>query len=259
MFLWRRNLLFTVLSPSLPGSIFKGFQEADINFRPSYKFDIGKDSYDTTSKQRTPSYTVRDDFRAACWKGRSASHLPPKGILTCEKKLPSTVGLHKIQSCWDLLLKGNRASGNWFGRKDCWISEHRESLAQAANLIFLALHPVPVHSPLCSELGTELLLGSDTHFFMNVSLSETLNFTKWSVINEWICLMNQCFFPGWMCKGSYHQSPLSLPPRIELYTAVGTEMTSMLSSTHLVLWSKLQTIGLYLPCFVWKWGLAETS
>lgn len=42
----------------MPGSIFKGFQEPDIHFLPSYKFDIGKDSYDTTSKQRTPSYTV---------------------------------------------------------------------------------------------------------------------------------------------------------------------------------------------------------
>ena len=41
-----------------PGSIFKGFQEPDIRFLPSYKFDVGKDSYDTTSKQRTPSYTV---------------------------------------------------------------------------------------------------------------------------------------------------------------------------------------------------------
>lgn len=46
------------------GSIFKGFQEADIHFRPSYKFDIGKDSYDTTSKQRTPSYTDRVVFRS---------------------------------------------------------------------------------------------------------------------------------------------------------------------------------------------------
>ncbi|NWU67610.1 INP5E phosphatase, partial [Pterocles burchelli] len=46
------------------GSIFKGFQEADIHFRPSYKFDIGKDSYDTTSKQRTPSYTDRVVYRS---------------------------------------------------------------------------------------------------------------------------------------------------------------------------------------------------
>ncbi|XP_071622051.1 phosphatidylinositol polyphosphate 5-phosphatase type IV [Heliangelus exortis] len=46
------------------GSIFKGFQEADIHFRPSYKFDIGKDSYDSTSKQRTPSYTDRVVYRS---------------------------------------------------------------------------------------------------------------------------------------------------------------------------------------------------
>ncbi|KFV76157.1 72 kDa inositol polyphosphate 5-phosphatase, partial [Struthio camelus australis] len=46
------------------GSIFKGFQEADIHFYPSYKFDIGKDSYDTTSKQRTPSYTDRVVYRS---------------------------------------------------------------------------------------------------------------------------------------------------------------------------------------------------
>ncbi|KAK2506963.1 hypothetical protein MC885_006558 [Smutsia gigantea] len=46
------------------GSIFKGFQEPDIHFLPSYKFDIGKDSYDSTSKQRTPSYTDRIMYRS---------------------------------------------------------------------------------------------------------------------------------------------------------------------------------------------------
>uniref|UniRef100_A0A2K6BQY6 Phosphatidylinositol polyphosphate 5-phosphatase type IV n=1 Tax=Macaca nemestrina TaxID=9545 RepID=A0A2K6BQY6_MACNE len=46
------------------GSIFKGFQEPDIHFLPSYKFDIGKDTYDSTSKQRTPSYTDRVLYRS---------------------------------------------------------------------------------------------------------------------------------------------------------------------------------------------------
>uniref|UniRef100_A0A4W5L9P3 Phosphatidylinositol polyphosphate 5-phosphatase type IV n=1 Tax=Hucho hucho TaxID=62062 RepID=A0A4W5L9P3_9TELE len=45
------------------GSIFKGFQEALIQFLPTYKFDVGCDVYDTTSKQRTPSYTDRILFR----------------------------------------------------------------------------------------------------------------------------------------------------------------------------------------------------
>ncbi|XP_025917936.1 72 kDa inositol polyphosphate 5-phosphatase isoform X2 [Apteryx rowi] len=53
-----------LISEMSRGSIFKGFQEADIHFCPSYKFDIGKDSYDTTSKQRTPSYTDRVVYRS---------------------------------------------------------------------------------------------------------------------------------------------------------------------------------------------------
>lgn len=59
----------------VPGSIFKGFQEPDIHFLPSYKFDVGKDSYDTTSKQRTPSYTVS---RPQGWGSVGAG--PPGGL-----------------------------------------------------------------------------------------------------------------------------------------------------------------------------------
>ncbi|XP_054945589.1 phosphatidylinositol polyphosphate 5-phosphatase type IV isoform X1 [Physeter macrocephalus] len=59
------------------GSIFKGFQEPDIHFLPSYKFDVGKDSYDTTSKQRTPSYTVS---RPQGWGSVGAG--PPGGAST---------------------------------------------------------------------------------------------------------------------------------------------------------------------------------
>ncbi|XP_004640589.1 72 kDa inositol polyphosphate 5-phosphatase [Octodon degus] len=46
------------------GSVFRGFQEPDIVFLPSYKFDLGKDTYDSTSKQRTPSYTDRVLYRS---------------------------------------------------------------------------------------------------------------------------------------------------------------------------------------------------
>lgn len=85
--------------PSLAGSIFKGFQEADIHFRPSYKFDIGKDSYDTTSKQRTPSYTVMGAAEQRAPEGCSASQLPPQGILTSGKKLPFRASLCERESC----------------------------------------------------------------------------------------------------------------------------------------------------------------
>ncbi|XP_010837078.1 PREDICTED: 72 kDa inositol polyphosphate 5-phosphatase [Bison bison bison] len=74
------------------GSIFKGFQEPDIHFLPSYKFDVGKDSYDTTSKQRTPSYTDRILYRSrhqgdicpvkysSCPGVRTSDHRPVYGL-----------------------------------------------------------------------------------------------------------------------------------------------------------------------------------
>lgn len=46
------------------GAIFHGFQEADIRFEPTYKFDTGTNTYDTSFKQRTPGYTDRILFRA---------------------------------------------------------------------------------------------------------------------------------------------------------------------------------------------------
>ncbi|XP_024417980.2 phosphatidylinositol polyphosphate 5-phosphatase type IV isoform X1 [Desmodus rotundus] len=74
------------------GTIFKGFQEPDIHFLPSYKFDIGKDSYDTSSKQRTPSYTDRVVYRSrhkddicalrysSCPGVRTSDHRPVYGL-----------------------------------------------------------------------------------------------------------------------------------------------------------------------------------
>ncbi|KAL7839690.1 hypothetical protein SRHO_G00263480 [Serrasalmus rhombeus] len=74
------------------GSIFKGFQEAPIHFPPTYKFDIGCDIYDSTSKQRTPSYTDRilyrnrqaDDIKVvkytSCSSIKTSDHRPVIGM-----------------------------------------------------------------------------------------------------------------------------------------------------------------------------------
>uniref|UniRef100_A0A8B9K7D3 Inositol polyphosphate-5-phosphatase E n=1 Tax=Astyanax mexicanus TaxID=7994 RepID=A0A8B9K7D3_ASTMX len=74
------------------GSIFKGFQEAPIHFPPTYKFDIGCDVYDSTSKQRTPSYTDRilyrnrqaDDIKVvkytSCSSIKTSDHRPVIGM-----------------------------------------------------------------------------------------------------------------------------------------------------------------------------------
>uniref|UniRef100_A0A803JGF3 Inositol polyphosphate-related phosphatase domain-containing protein n=1 Tax=Xenopus tropicalis TaxID=8364 RepID=A0A803JGF3_XENTR len=74
------------------GSIFKGFKEGEIHFRPTYRFNIGSDDYDTSKKQRTPSYTDRvmyksrnqDDIHVlkygSCSLMRQSDHKPVFGL-----------------------------------------------------------------------------------------------------------------------------------------------------------------------------------
>ena len=45
------------------GAVLRGFEEAPITFPPTYKYDPGTQSFDTSSKQRTPAYTDRILFK----------------------------------------------------------------------------------------------------------------------------------------------------------------------------------------------------
>ena len=40
-------------------SAFEGYEEGEIAFQPTYKFDKGTETYDTSEKQRRPAYTDR--------------------------------------------------------------------------------------------------------------------------------------------------------------------------------------------------------
>ncbi|CAF4664702.1 unnamed protein product, partial [Rotaria magnacalcarata] len=46
--------------------VFRDFEEGEIRFPPTYKYDIGSDEYDTSEKARTPSYTDRVLWRTTC-------------------------------------------------------------------------------------------------------------------------------------------------------------------------------------------------
>lgn len=41
------------------GTVFPGLEEGPIRFRPTYKYDVGKDAYDTSEKMRAPAWTDR--------------------------------------------------------------------------------------------------------------------------------------------------------------------------------------------------------
>jgi hypothetical protein len=48
-----------LLNEQSRGNVFQGFREGKIRFNPTYKFDPGTDTYDTSSKQRIPAWTDR--------------------------------------------------------------------------------------------------------------------------------------------------------------------------------------------------------
>jgi len=39
------------------GIAFPGYQEGPILFRPTYRYDLGVDTYDTSEKMRIPAWT----------------------------------------------------------------------------------------------------------------------------------------------------------------------------------------------------------
>ncbi|KAH7365438.1 hypothetical protein KP509_18G028100 [Ceratopteris richardii] len=54
--LWNKDQLSREIER---GHVFKGFREGPLYFRPTYKYDVGTDNYDTSPKERVPSWTDR--------------------------------------------------------------------------------------------------------------------------------------------------------------------------------------------------------
>lgn len=46
------------IGQSVSGNVFEGFSEQPITFPPTYKFDLHSDTYDSSERKRTPSWTV---------------------------------------------------------------------------------------------------------------------------------------------------------------------------------------------------------
>lgn len=77
------------------GLAFSGYQEGPILFRPTYKYDLGTDTYDTGEKMRIPAWTDRVLFRgpqldlAAYSRAelRSSDHRPVFALFHAEVKI----------------------------------------------------------------------------------------------------------------------------------------------------------------------------
>jgi len=69
------------------GTVFRGFREHPIQFRPTYKYDPGTDNFDTSTKQRIPSYTDR-----VLYKHHPGTRVTPlhydsvQGVITSDHK-----------------------------------------------------------------------------------------------------------------------------------------------------------------------------
>lgn len=90
--LWPKDQLWREIER---GNVFKGFREGPLSFRPTYKYDVGTDNYDTSPKERVPSWTDRILYKV---KGggikvdvcdydainfiKSSDHRPVKAVFT---------------------------------------------------------------------------------------------------------------------------------------------------------------------------------
>jgi hypothetical protein len=74
--MWYAEVPITVWSFKVQqeqGNVFKNFLEGDINFAPTYKYDLFSDDYDTSEKCRAPAWTDR-----VLWKRRK--QMPDRGM-----------------------------------------------------------------------------------------------------------------------------------------------------------------------------------
>ncbi|CAM6013911.1 unnamed protein product [Sphagnum balticum] len=84
------------------GQVFRDFEEGPLMFPPTYKYDVGTDNYDTSSKERVPSWTDRILYKVSSIKAelrfydvissvKTSDHRPVKALLALKNLKESQI------------------------------------------------------------------------------------------------------------------------------------------------------------------------
>ncbi|XP_017265962.1 inositol polyphosphate 5-phosphatase K isoform X2 [Kryptolebias marmoratus] len=104
--LWERDQLNMAKSTE---SILEGFTEGSLSFPPTYKFDVGTHTYDTSSKKRKPAWTDR-----ILWRLRRTGSPVPTHNASLQRGLTSWLGgatkvvQHKYLSHMDFTISDHK-------------------------------------------------------------------------------------------------------------------------------------------------------
>ncbi|QIX01736.1 hypothetical protein AMS68_007253 [Peltaster fructicola] len=92
-----------------PGFKLRAMQESQIQFNPTYKYNVGSNEYDTSEKRRSPAWCDRilyrglgkikcDEYRR--WEVRVSDHRPVSALLTCRvRRVDTGRQAHVLQRC----------------------------------------------------------------------------------------------------------------------------------------------------------------
>lgn len=75
-----------LLKELIQNTIFSGFQEGPLSFNPTYRYDVNSSNYDTSSKQRVPSWTDRILYKSKGFKLQQKSYNCLSSILTSDHR-----------------------------------------------------------------------------------------------------------------------------------------------------------------------------
>lgn len=121
-------------------NVFKGYSEPSINFKPTYKFDKGTSNYDSSEKQRTPSWTDRIIYKS--------EGIKPLAYSSGELNLSDHKPVYAAYKCRVVFVDEEKKSQiykklyNQFKAKDGELIDVKENVSPAPVLAPVATAPI---------------------------------------------------------------------------------------------------------------------